>query len=89
LGFHGSKTLKKEVVSVKKMRNVEWQNYRHPEFLQSLSISVNELKYVKLFLKGGAASLVNEILRERKSKQSNYHRNNNLRNYNKREKIEA
>jgi hypothetical protein len=74
---------------VKKLRNIEWQNYRHPEFLQSLSISVNELKYVKLFLKGGAASLVNEILRERKTKQFNYHRNNDLKNYSKPEKIKA
>jgi len=74
---------------VKKLRNIEWQNYRHPEFLQSLSISVNELKYVKLFLKGGAAALVTEILRERKTKQFNYHRNNDLKNYSKTEKIKA
>jgi hypothetical protein len=74
---------------VKKLRNVEWQNYRHPEFLQSLSISVNELKYVKLFLKGGAASLVNEILRERKTKQFNYYRDNDLKKYSKPEKIKA
>ena len=68
-----------------------WQNYRHPEFLQSLIISVNELKYVKLFLKGGAASLVNEILRERKTKtkQDNYHRTDGLKNYNKPQKIKA
>ena len=74
---------------MKKLRNIEWQNYRHPEFLQSLSISVNELKYVRLFLKGGAASLISEILRERKTKQLNYHRNNKLKNYNKPEKIKA
>ena len=74
---------------MKKLRNVEWQNYRHPEFLQSLRISVNELKYVKLFLKGGAASLVKEILRERKTKQFNYHRDNDLKNYRKPEKIKA
>ena len=71
------------------MINVEWQNYRHPEFLQSLTISVNELRYVKLFLKGGAAALVAEILRERKTKQFNYHRDNDLKNYSKPEKIKA
>ncbi|GAH53660.1 unnamed protein product, partial [marine sediment metagenome] len=53
------------------------------------NFSVNELKYVKLFLKGGAAALVNEILRERKTKQFNYHRNNGLKNYSKPEKIKA
>ena len=74
---------------MRKLRNVKWQNYRHPEFLQSLSISVNELKYVKLFLKGGAASLVSEILRERKTKQDNYHRDNGLKNYSKPERIKA
>jgi len=74
---------------VKKLRNIEWQNYRHPEFLQSLSISINELRFVKLFLKGGAASLVNEILRERKTKQFNYHRDTDLKNYNKPQKIKA
>ncbi len=87
--FYGSKTLKEEVVSVKKLRNIEWQNYRHPEFLQSLIISVNELRYVKLFLKGGAASLVNEILRERKTKQNNYHRTNGFKDYSKPQKIKA
>jgi len=71
------------------MRNIEWQNYRHTEFLQSLTFSVNELKYVKLFLKGGAASLVKEILRERKTKQFNYHRDNGLKNYGKPQKIKA
>ena len=74
---------------MKKIRNLEWQDYRHPEFLQSISISVNELKYIKLFLKGGSASLVNEILRERKTKQFNYHRNNKLKNCSKPEKIKA
>jgi len=74
---------------MRKLRNIEWHNYRLPEFLQSLSISVNELKYFRLFLKGGAASLVNEILRERKTKQVNYHRNNKLKNYSKPEKIKA
>ena len=53
---------------MKKLRNIEWGNYRHPEFLQSLNISVNELKFIKLFLKGGSVAMVNEILRERKSK---------------------
>ena len=54
---------------MKKNRNIEWGNYRHPEFLQSLNISVNELKFIRLFLKGGSAAMVTEILREHKTKQ--------------------
>ena len=74
---------------MKKIRNLEWQDYRHPEFLHSLSISVNELKFMRLFLKRGTVALVNEILRERKTKQINNHRNNDLKNYSKPEKIKA
>jgi len=89
LGFHGSKVREKEAIKMRKLRNVEWQNYQHPEFLQSLSLSVSELKYVRLFLKGGAASLVNKILRERKTRQFSNHRNNDLRNYSEPKKIKA
>ncbi|MHA1234023.1 MAG: hypothetical protein ACTSQL_02930 [Promethearchaeota archaeon] len=53
---------------MKKLRNIEWGSYRHREFLQSLNISVNELKFIRLFLKRGSVAIVNEILRERKSK---------------------
>jgi len=74
---------------MKKIRNLKWQDYRHPEFLQSLNVSVNELKYMRLFLKRGTVALVNEILRERKTKQFNYHRNNDLKNYSKPEKIKT
>ncbi|MBA7661169.1 hypothetical protein ES703_69182 [subsurface metagenome] len=74
---------------MKKIRNLEWQDYRHPEFLQSLNVSVNELKFMRLFLKRGTVALVNEILRERKIKQFNNHRNNDLKNYSKTEKIKA
>jgi len=58
----------------KKIRNLDWGNYRHPEFLRSLSISVNELKFIRMFLKRGSVELVNEMLRERKSKQNNVHK---------------
>ncbi len=74
---------------MKKIRNLEWQIYRHPEFLHSLNVSVNELKFMRLFLKRGAVALVNEILRERKTKQFKNHRNNDLKNYSKPEKIKA
>ena len=61
---------------MKKIRNLDWGNYRHPEFLQSLNISVNELKFIRMFLKRGSVELVNEILRERKSKQDHAQRDN-------------
>ena len=33
------------------MRNINWEDYRHPKFLQSLNLTVNELKILNLFLK--------------------------------------
>jgi hypothetical protein len=33
------------------MQNIDWNSYRHPKFLQSLNISLNERKYLGLFLK--------------------------------------
>ncbi len=59
---------------MKKIRNRDWGNFRHPEFLQTLNISVNELKFIRMFLKRGGVELVNEVLRERKSKQQNAHK---------------
>ena len=33
------------------MNNNIWNDYRHPNFLQSLSLTLNELKILNLFLK--------------------------------------
>ena len=74
---------------MKKIRNIEWGNYRHPEFLQSLNISVNELKFIRLFLKGGSVAIVNEMLRERKSKQYSTHREDNSNQFHQLKKIKA
>ena len=74
---------------MKKIRNIEWGNYRHPEFLQSLNISVNELKFIRLFLKGGSVAIVNEILRERKSKQISAHKEDNSNQFHRLKKIKA
>ena len=74
---------------MKKNRNIEWGNYRHPEFLQSLNISVNELKFIKLFLKGGSAAMVNEILRERKTKQDSNYKENFSNQFHKLKKIKV
>jgi len=74
---------------VKKVRNIEWGNYRHPEFLQSLNISVNELKFIRLFLKGGSVAMVNEILREHKSKQNSSYKEDFSNRFHKLKKIKA
>ena len=74
---------------MKKNRNLDWGDYRHPEFLQTLNISVNELKFIRMFLKRGSVELVNEILRERKSKQYNAHKHDFPNKYYKAEKIKA
>jgi len=74
---------------MKKNRNLDWGNFRHPEFLQTLNISVNELKFIRMFLKRGSVDLVNEILRERKSKQNNQHKNDLKNKYYKIEKIKV
>ena len=34
------------------MHNIDWNDYRHPKFLQSLTFTLNEIKILKLFLKG-------------------------------------
>jgi len=74
---------------MKKIRNLNWGNYRHPEFLQSLSISVNELKFIRMFLKQGSVELVNKILRERESKQYNAHKDDLSNKYYKIEKVKV
>ena len=78
-----------EVRRLKKFRNVEWGDYKHPKFLQSLTVSVNELKFIRLFLKRGSAALVNELLRERKTKQDIRPKNEFPSRFQKREKIET
>ena len=72
-----------------KLRDVEWGMYRHPEFLQSFTMSVNELKFIRVFLKRGSAAMVNKILRERKIKQEDRSKDRALLRLYKREKIEA
>ena len=80
---------KKEVYTMKKIRNLNWGNYRHPEFLKSLNISVNELKFIRMFLKRGSVELVNKILRERKSKQYHTRKDDLSNRYYKIEKVKV
>jgi len=50
---------------------------------------VNELKFIKLFLKGGSAAMVNEILREHKIKQDSNHKEDLSNQYYKLKKIKV
>jgi hypothetical protein len=43
------------------MKNIDWQNYKHPKFLQSLNLTLDELKILNLFLKQGKFERVNKI----------------------------
>ena len=43
------------------MKNIDWQNYRHPKFLQSLNLTLGELKLLNLFLKQGKFERVDKI----------------------------
>jgi len=50
---------------------------------------VNELKFIKLFLKGGSAAMVKEILRECKTKQDSNYKENFSNQFHKLKKIKA
>ena len=43
------------------MKNIDWQNYRHPKFLQSLNLTLDEFKLLNLFLKQGKFERVDKI----------------------------
>ena len=43
------------------MKNIDWQNYRHSKFLQSLNLTLDELKLLNLFLKQGKFERVDKI----------------------------
>ena len=42
-------------------KDIDWKNYRHPKFLQSLSLTSNEFKFLNLFLKQGKFERVEKI----------------------------
>jgi len=43
------------------MKNIDWQNYRHPKFLQSLNLTLDEFKLLNLFLKQGMFEIAEKI----------------------------
>ena len=69
------------------MKNVDWQNYRHPKFLQSLNLTLNELKILNLFLKQGKFDKVDEIENREISRLLTTSNNPNSSKYYAKEKV--
>ena len=43
------------------IKNIDWQNFRHPQFLQSLNLTLEELKLLNLFLKQGKFERIDKL----------------------------
>ena len=50
------------------MQDIDWKIYRHPKFLQSLNITLNERKYLNLFLKISKFENIENLLNMRKTR---------------------
>jgi len=50
------------------MQNIDWKIYRHPKFLQSLSLTLDEGKYLNLFLKKSKFENIETIVNMRKTR---------------------
>ncbi len=50
------------------MQDIDWKIYRHPKFLQSLSITLNERKYLDLFLKRSKFENIENVVNIRKTR---------------------
>jgi len=69
------------------MRNISWDDYRHPKFLQSLNLTLNEIKFLNLFLKQGKFERVEKIENGEISRFFATGNNPNSSNYYTKEKI--
>ena len=69
------------------MKNIDWQNYRHPKFLQSLNLTLDELKILDLFLKQGKFERVDKIEAREVSSLLTTSNNRNPSNYYAKERI--
>ena len=54
---------------MKKIKHQIWEEFRHPKFLASLNVNVNEEKYIRLFLKQGTIDVINDILKTDKDQR--------------------
>ncbi len=50
------------------MQDIDWKIYRHPKFLQSLNITLNEHKYLNLFLKRSKFENIENLENMRKTR---------------------
>ena len=50
------------------MQDIDWKIYRHPKFLQSLNITLDERKYLNLFLKGSKFENIENLVNMRKTR---------------------
>jgi len=69
------------------MPNISWEDFRHPKFLQSLNLTLNELKFLNLFLKQGKFERVEKIENMEISRFFTTSNNPNSSNYYTKEKI--
>jgi len=69
------------------MQKIDWQNYRHPQFLQSLNLMLNELKLLNLFLKQGKLEKVDKIENREISRLLTTSSNPNSSKYYTKEKV--
>jgi hypothetical protein len=69
------------------MQNIDWQNYRHRQFLQSLNLTLNELKLLNLFLKQGKFERVEKIENREISRFLTTSNNPNSSKYYTKEKV--
>ena len=69
------------------MKIIDWQNYRHPKFLQSLNLTLDELKILNLFLKQGKFERVDKIENREISRLLTTSNNPNSSKYYAKEKV--
>ncbi len=50
------------------MQDIDWKIYRHPKFLQSLNITLDERKYLNLFLKRSKFENIENLVNMRKTR---------------------
>jgi len=68
-------------------KNIDWKNYRHPKFLQSLNLRLDELKLLNLFLKQGKLERVDKIENREISRLLTASNSSNSSKYYTKEKI--
>ena len=50
------------------MQDIDWKIYRHPKVLQSLNITLDECKYLNLFLKRSKFENIENLVNSQKTR---------------------